>query len=127
MLNKRKTGKSKSRRRNYSRAALLALSIIGCTNSIAQPVWRAGWANDEFLGSDNQFTNGIFLQKNPVGELVVRTQELVIGPAGTPDRLRYRIGAADYRQREQSRARIVPAAGFRLPRFSFVEHARTPC
>lgn len=31
---------------------------------IAEPLWRTGWANDEFLGSDNQFTNGVFLQKN---------------------------------------------------------------
>ena len=66
MLSNTKTGKSKSRCRNFPRAALLALAIIGCTHALAQPVWRAGWANDEFLGSDNQFTNGIFLQKNSV-------------------------------------------------------------
>jgi len=62
----RKTGDATSRSRIFSRAALLALGLIGCVHAMAQPTWRAGWANDEFLGSDNQFTNGIFLQKNSV-------------------------------------------------------------
>lgn len=46
---------------------LLFIAIIAyawMATAQAQPVWRTGWANDEFLGSDNQFTNGIFLQKN---------------------------------------------------------------
>ena len=49
--------------------SLSMLAVVGtaCSgNAIAQPLWRAGWANDEFLGSDNQFTNGLFLQKNSV-------------------------------------------------------------
>lgn len=30
----------------------------------SKPVWRFMWANDQFLGSDNQFTNGFSLQKH---------------------------------------------------------------
>jgi len=44
--------------------ALVVLAGAFSSTTMAQPLWRAGWANDEFLGSDNQFTNGLFLQKN---------------------------------------------------------------
>lgn len=40
------------------------LGLAGAGIADAEPLWRTGWANDEFLGSDNQFTNGVFLQKN---------------------------------------------------------------
>ena len=66
MVGNQKTRDPKARKRIGSRAALLALMAIGSNHVMAQPLWRAGWANDEFLGSDNQFTNGIFLQKNSV-------------------------------------------------------------
>lgn len=42
------------------------LGLAGAGSADAEPLWRTGWANDEFLGSDNQFTNGVFLQKNSV-------------------------------------------------------------
>jgi len=54
-------------RRRISRTtiSLVAAVLLGSPAiASAQSVWRAGWANDEFLGSDNQFTNGIFLQKS---------------------------------------------------------------
>lgn len=44
---------------------LFACILLATSGTVlAQSVWRAGWANDEFLGSDNQFTNGIFLQQS---------------------------------------------------------------
>lgn len=66
MASNRKTGDATPRSRISARAALLALGLIGCAHATAQPTWRAGWANDEFVGSDNQFTNGVILQKNSV-------------------------------------------------------------
>lgn len=47
-------------------AALALVGLAATGDASAQAVWRAGWANDEFVGSDNQFTNGIFLQKNSI-------------------------------------------------------------
>lgn len=51
---------------NYHRIRLVAVTLLALTSStsaLAQPVWRAGWANDLVFGSDNQFTNGVFVQK----------------------------------------------------------------
>ncbi len=45
-------------------ALVACLTLAMSESACAEPLWRAGWANDEFVGSDNQFTNGIFLQKN---------------------------------------------------------------
>lgn len=45
-------------------AILVCMGLSATRDADAQAVWRAGWANDEFLGSDNQFTNGLLLQKN---------------------------------------------------------------
>ena len=46
-------------------ASLMTLVLLAASGAaLAQSVWRAGWSNDEFVGSDNQFSNGIFLQKN---------------------------------------------------------------
>ncbi len=44
----------------------LVLIVLLATSGVAlaQPTWRVGWANDEFFNSDNQFTNGLFLQKH---------------------------------------------------------------
>ncbi|MEX0914984.1 MAG: lipid A deacylase LpxR family protein [Wenzhouxiangellaceae bacterium] len=50
-------------RRRIPALVLICLAATSAGNAAAQ-VWRAGWANDEFLGSDNQFTNGIFVQKS---------------------------------------------------------------
>lgn len=50
----------------FSTVAVLMMTVLIAAPSVAlaQPTWRVGWTNDEFLGSDNQFTNGLFLQKN---------------------------------------------------------------
>lgn len=45
--------------------ALIAALALGsaCARAADAPArWRASWANDEFAGSDNQFTNGVSLQ-----------------------------------------------------------------
>lgn len=42
---------------------LVCIAATSAGDATAQ-VWRAGWANDEFVASDDQFTNGIFLQKH---------------------------------------------------------------
>lgn len=54
-----------------SRQALVALLLMAAVAAAAwtqsdpsKPVWRLMWANDEFLGSDNQFTNGFSLLKH---------------------------------------------------------------
>lgn len=46
--------------------ALLAITLTGPAQALdpSRPNWRILWANDEFTGSDNQFTNGIALLKN---------------------------------------------------------------
>jgi len=70
----------RGRRRTFPATPHLIVCILLATSGTAlgQSVWRAGWANDEFLGSDNQFTNGLFLQKNsPLADSLAAT-------AGTP-------------------------------------------
>ncbi|MDT8408650.1 MAG: lipid A deacylase LpxR family protein [Wenzhouxiangellaceae bacterium] len=46
---------------------LIGVCIVS-TSAFAQdkPIWRVAWANDEIVGSDNQFTNGAFLQKSSI-------------------------------------------------------------
>lgn len=60
-------GRPENRRWRVSPTTLnLLVCILLATSgtALAQSVWRAGWANDEFFNSDNQFTNGIFLQEH---------------------------------------------------------------
>ncbi|MFU8833006.1 MAG: lipid A-modifier LpxR family protein, partial [Wenzhouxiangella sp.] len=46
--------------------ALLIWSLVSCSLLAAEAdqTWRLGWSNDGYLGSDNQFTNGVSLQIN---------------------------------------------------------------
>lgn len=70
------------RRRNASLAALAVGFALSCGPSAAAGVsgdsWRLGWANDEIMGSDNQFTNGAFLQRSSP------TADSLAATAGTP-------------------------------------------
>ncbi len=59
-----RTGESAA---GIQRASIFALALTLSTASSAaagssESTWRLGWANDEIMGSDNQFTNGAFLQ-----------------------------------------------------------------
>jgi len=60
----------------------LALALLATWAGVATgqdaPRWRYSWANDEFLGSDNQFTNGISLQKHSA------LAESLAAASGTP-------------------------------------------
>jgi len=46
-------------------ACLCALILlVAPVSGSAGGTWAFGWANDEFFGSDNQFTNGFYLQRH---------------------------------------------------------------
>jgi len=54
--------------RKLASLAVVLVALIACAEARSEnSVWSVGWGNDEFLGSDNLFTNGIFVQKH--GEL----------------------------------------------------------
>jgi hypothetical protein len=41
---------------------LLLFAAAGAHAKSDRAQWRVGWANDDFVGSDDQFTNGVFVQ-----------------------------------------------------------------
>ncbi len=56
-----RTGRSTGR---VGTLLISAAALIFTASAHADGSWLVGWANDEFFGSDNQFSNGFFLQKN---------------------------------------------------------------